>query len=533
MLFYYLRISCLLLLPLFLSGNKLSNQIMEETCDNAIDDDDDGLIDLNDPDCECQLADPISLIPNPSFEEMNCCPDFRSQLHCADTWIQASEPTTDYIHTCGWIGWDGLPVPLPLPDGEACVGYRNGRFGDEVRPNWKEYTGACLLSPLEAGTTYRFEFYLGFTHSLNSPGTNVVFYGSTDCNNLPFGQGDDAFGCPLNGPGWKQLGSVYGFGANEWLEKEITLRPTEDIYAIVIGPDCTELNRMENTYYFFDNLVLASEASFEFGIRATNHPCENTFTLEVPDYDTLQYQWYKDGIALLGETAADLNVKTGEGEYQVRIISATECKLARPFNHKIDVFEETISATICAGETYSFEGQSVTESGIYIDTLKTANNCDSIIQLTLDVVEDQADSIVARIFKGESFPVGQFSYNLPGQYLSQLDSEIGCDSFVYLDLDFYSVYAPNAFSPNDDGRNDVFKLFGGADLLQVSSLKVFDRWGGTVYEAIELDPQDYNAGWNGKINGENAPTGIYTYLAYLLLDDGQERQLSGSVLLIK
>jgi len=75
-----------------------------EICDNGIDDDFDNLIDLNDDDCICEVIEPISVIPNPSFEEMNCCPDNRSQLNCASLWIQASEPTTDFIHTCDWMG---------------------------------------------------------------------------------------------------------------------------------------------------------------------------------------------------------------------------------------------------------------------------------------------------------------------------------------------------------------------------------------------------------------------------------------------
>ncbi|MFT5166836.1 MAG: hypothetical protein ACI8P3_002068 [Saprospiraceae bacterium] len=91
----------------------------DEICDNAIDDDNDGLIDLNDPDCEYEIIEPVSLIPNPSFEDMNCCPSNRSQLNCTDSWIQASEPTTDYLHTCGWMGWDDFPPPLPFPDGQG------------------------------------------------------------------------------------------------------------------------------------------------------------------------------------------------------------------------------------------------------------------------------------------------------------------------------------------------------------------------------------------------------------------------------
>ena len=65
------------------STSKKAIEIVDEICDNAIDDDLDGLIDLNDPDCTCESTEPVSLIPNPSFEDLDCCPDNRSQLNCA------------------------------------------------------------------------------------------------------------------------------------------------------------------------------------------------------------------------------------------------------------------------------------------------------------------------------------------------------------------------------------------------------------------------------------------------------------------
>ena len=96
-----IRNLCMALLCLLLSISFLSAQ---EICNNAIDDDNDGLVDLNDDDCECATFIPTSLIPNPSFEEMSCCPDNEAQLNCANEWIQASLATTDYIHECGILG---------------------------------------------------------------------------------------------------------------------------------------------------------------------------------------------------------------------------------------------------------------------------------------------------------------------------------------------------------------------------------------------------------------------------------------------
>ena len=72
----------------------------QEICDNAIDDDGDGLVDLNDTDCECSNLIDLSLIPNTSFEDTLCCPTAEAMLACADSWVQASGATSDYYHSC-------------------------------------------------------------------------------------------------------------------------------------------------------------------------------------------------------------------------------------------------------------------------------------------------------------------------------------------------------------------------------------------------------------------------------------------------
>ena len=349
--------TCLLMAMLL--GTFLFSQPTPEICDNAIDDDGDGLIDLNDRDCDCPIVEPISLIPNPSFEDRTCCPSGRAQMNCADDWIQASAPTTDYIHMCGWKGWENLPVPLPIPEGQGCVGFRNGRFGGNgTNANWKEYAGACLLSPLKANVSYKFQFYIGFTHSRNSPPTNVTFYGSTSCNNLPFGNGDDRFGCPTNGPGWEKLGEVYVRGANQWILTEINVTPDKDIHAMAIGPDCILVNGTTDIYYFFDNLVLAEEAAFAFEIDLTDQAggvCADDISLEVPFADSLTYQWYKDGIALVGEDKARMSQIYGDGDYQVKLVSPNiGCRITGEYEYRRPqpVFEQSV--TICEGESFSF-----------------------------------------------------------------------------------------------------------------------------------------------------------------------------------
>ncbi|MBI5915818.1 MAG: gliding motility-associated C-terminal domain-containing protein [Bacteroidetes bacterium] len=510
-----------------------------EICDNALDDDADGLIDLNDTvDCNCPVALPQSLIPNPSFEEMNCCPQDRSELHCCKDWIQASEATTDYLHTCGWMGWPDLPPPLPFPDGEGCVGFRNGRVGGPIgggdpQANWKEYAGACLLGPLKAGTAYRFEFWVGFTNAFHSPPTNIVFYGTADCMYLPFGVGNEQHGCPLNGPGWMELGALPISGGNQWKLMEISVTPLVDIRAIAIGPDCDESPPITSYYYFLDNLVLADVQQFNFKITASGNPCGEGLTLDIPDRDTLQYQWYKDGVALIGQTGHRLLGVVEEGEYQVRVLGPYSCRITPAYKHKIPVFTTSIDSTICRDEAVFFNQTSIAKTGQYIDTLQTPGGCDSIVTLNLGIAAEDTDTVFVKILESETYRLGNRSFTRPGGYDVVLTAANGCDSLVFLVLDFYDVFIPNAFSPNGDGFNDGFTLFAGDGLQEIVKLEIYDRWGGLVYRTGDLEPGSFQAGWDGSRQGKPSPPGVYVWQVTLVFDDGKQRELAGSVTLLR
>ena len=497
-----------------------------EICDNAIDDDQDGLIDLNDEDCSCTIIQPTSLIPNPSFEDLDCCPSDRSALYCASGWIQASEPTTDFIHECGWLGWEQFPPPRPFPDGEGIMGFRDGRVrgngNNEPEPFWKEYAGACLLNPLIAGTTYRFQFDVGFVDPQSSPPITITFFGSSDCANLPFGIGDDNFGCPTNDLSWVKLGEVYVFNGSGggWVSSHIEVTPDMDIHTIAIGPECQPLPNSNNTYYFFDNLLLDNLESFNFQISENGHTCSPDFVLSVHSNPGVAYQWYLSGIALVGEVSHALSQNYGPGDYQVRIIDDTGCRVTPSYNYTIPVYNEYLKVEICEGEAYSLNGIPLEESGAYYDTLSTQNGCDSIILIDLDILGVSFDTTKVTLFEGDEFKINNVSYTRTGEYPITLTSEAGCDSLVLLQVETFSVYMPNAFSPNDDGINDVFQPLVAAGLVSSYGMQVYDRWGELVYDGPSWDGARYQAG-------------VYIYLVQLNLPSGEAKLIHGAVSLLR
>ncbi len=97
------------------------------------------------------------------------------------------------------------------------------------------------------------------------------------------------------------------------------------------------------------------------------------------------------------------------------------------------------------------------------------------------------------------------------------------------------VFAPNIFSPNGDGLNDLYTIFTSTDALSVNKLNIYDRWGEKVYESpTDFVPGDeFNHGWDGRYHGQNAPNGVYVYTIEITFIDGKTEVFSGELTLAR
>jgi gliding motility-associated-like protein len=120
----------------------------------------------------------------------------------------------------------------------------------------------------------------------------------------------------------------------------------------------------------------------------------------------------------------------------------------------------------------------------------------------------------------------------PGQYWLQVTDYNGCAGrdtvVVVLKTDCPKVvYFPNAFSPNHDGHNDIFRPFAGAP-LEKYSLEIYNRWGQKIFTS-----NDPLAGWNGEYRDVPATTGAYIYLCrYKFYNEG-ESTIKGTVVVVR
>ena len=114
-------------------------------------------------------------------------------------------------------------------------------------------------------------------------------------------------------------------------------------------------------------------------------------------------------------------------------------------------------------------------------------------------------------------------------YLTVKDT-LGCIGTSSVFIKVYkgpAFYIPNAFTPNGDGLNDVFKAIAPG-IKQINYFKIFDRWGKLMYET-----QDISKGWDGKYAGALQPTAVYVWIIKGIDITGKIIESKGTVTLIR
>ena len=92
-----------------------------------------------------------------------------------------------------------------------------------------------------------------------------------------------------------------------------------------------------------------------------------------------------------------------------------------------------------------------------------------------------------------------------------------------------TVYVPNAFTPNGDGTNDIFKPEMLENVKEGYVFEIFDRWGQKVFATTDTEE-----GWDGKIGGKPVTTTtVYSYRIVARDFTGQDHEYVGHVTLLK
>jgi len=122
-------------------------------------------------------------------------------------------------------------------------------------------------------------------------------------------------------------------------------------------------------------------------------------------------------------------------------------------------------------------------------------------------------------------------------YTLTVVDNFGCQAQAQVEINVKKsrkVFIPNTFTPlNKDGNNDVFRIHTSDEQVnQVNTFRIFDRWGGLIYEATGFSPNDPRFGWDGSFKGEMLPSGVFVYYIEIEFIDGKVIHYKGDISII-
>lgn len=495
-----------------------------------------------------------NLVINPSFEDYEDCPNISSQLFPPDhagpfnvnDWYQAGFGTSDYFNACS-PGVYGVPSTgfgyQDAKEGSAFV----GGIASVDEDAYQEYVQGKLTAPLITGHNIYASYWTvvassifmtyGGAENLGALFTNDYIYDST----LSEASGIPQIGSPLNyvftdTVNWEQVAGFFtASGGEQWI--------TIGGFPILGDPE----EELAMVYVYYDDVcVLDLEGAPSSTAVYDTFACPgNPATIAAADADR-HYLW-DDGSQLQTRTV------TMPGTYWVRKVNYNACSFsvdtfrvtARPATVPINLGNDT---TMCAGhtirlnsynsnfETYKWNtgdttaSINVTAPGLYYvtaaapcyigtDTILTKPVAVPEVTLPDDTVVCKGTAVDLHYYQQGNhyyWSTGSeeccITVDEPGIYSLTLTNICGDSDIDEIDITQancdYCILAPTAFSPNDDGLNDLFEVNVSCPMKNYK-LSIFNRWGQIVFSTVNPDRH-----WDGMINGKT-PGNIRVYFYYI------------------
>ncbi|MCY7410740.1 MAG: gliding motility-associated C-terminal domain-containing protein, partial [Chitinophagales bacterium] len=118
----------------------------------------------------------------------------------------------------------------------------------------------------------------------------------------------------------------------------------------------------------------------------------------------------------------------------------------------------------------------------------------------------------------------------PGIYSVIVTNDLGCaasDSILISDVICDQIFLPIAFSPNNDGTNDVYHILNADDVATLD-FNIYNRWGQLIFTT-----NDGAIGWNGQYKNQDCELGVYIFVLNGVLNNGISVSMKGNVTLVR
>ncbi|MBL7778912.1 MAG: gliding motility-associated C-terminal domain-containing protein, partial [Chitinophagales bacterium] len=217
------------------------------------------------------------------------------------------------------------------------------------------------------------------------------------------------------------------------------------------------------------------------------------------------YQWSN------GSTNEDLT-NVGTGTYYVQVTDANGCKFDTSFTIiNTNQFSVTASGggTIILGEYVDLSAVSTgSPQTTYQWTPNFGFPCATCTDVTIQPGHSTTYTVVA----------------------TDVNGCIAQDTVSVTVIVNHEIFTPNAFTPNGDGNNDIFQLYGNLAAIKKFDLMIFDRWGEKVFDAV-ADPYFK---WDGTYKGATLDPQVLVYVMKVTMLDGTVlKTFKGSITILR
>jgi gliding motility-associated-like protein len=121
-------------------------------------------------------------------------------------------------------------------------------------------------------------------------------------------------------------------------------------------------------------------------------------------------------------------------------------------------------------------------------------------------------------------------------YTVTVTDDYGCtatDEIFIKVINNKAVFVPNVFTPNHDGVNDFLSVYSGGAAENVQLMRIYNRWGGLIFETQNFGVNNPFLGWNGTFRNESVDAGVYLYEVEVRFLDNDVQKVRGNVTLVR
>ncbi|CAN5529915.1 hypothetical protein BH11BAC2_BH11BAC2_01140 [soil metagenome] len=275
---------------------------------------------------------------------------------------------------------------------------------------------------------------------------------------------------------------------------------------------------LNNNWLYSDSIVVTVFPSPQLATVNDTSICSgSTIQLQAQLMSGVTFHWYDQDLG--GTLLANGNVYTTPA----LINSTTYYVETQNTNGCVSVGRVAVNVIVTSSPTANFTQTVQPQSGQYISTFNNiTSNADTYFWIFGDT------SIAGNT---STDPNPSYAYPAVGDYpviLIAINSN-GCVDTLLRTISVNAnnpTFLPTTFTPNGDGKNDVFRVRG--DNVYLQEMMIYDQWGTLIYRTDASKPN-----WDGTIAGKHVQNGTYVYRIRITDKDNTSKELTGSVTVIK